>query len=185
MNAWWHSLSGAQQFFYAIAILASVILIGRMILGLIGLDHHADGDVGDDHGSGLGVLSLQSIATFLVGFGWVGALWLSRGYGILIAVVSGVIVGVAMMAGIIFLMRGVLRLQDSGTLDYHNAIGLTGTVYCVVPPERQPGGQVEVLLQGRAVFADALTDSAQALKTGSSIRVVSVVSPSILLVEAA
>jgi hypothetical protein len=187
MSEWWNALTLAQQIFYGIAIIATLVLVVQVVLGLIGLDHPTDIDIdaATDHGSGLGVLSIQSLATFFVGFGWIGGLWLSRGHGLVIATVSGTIIGVTLMAGMVFLMRWILRLQDSGTLDYQNAVGLTGTVYVIVPPTRAPGGQVEVLFQGRTVFADALTDSAEPLKTGSRIRVVSVVAPTILVVEPA
>jgi hypothetical protein len=183
MSEWWNALSTAQQIFYGIAIIATIVLIGQIVLGLVGFDHALDVEMSTDHSSGLGVLSVQSVATFFVGFGWIGALWLSRGYGLTVALLSGSVIGVTLMAGMIFLMRWLLRLQDSGTLDYQNAIGLAGTVYVVVPPNRAPGGQVEVLFQGRTVFADALTDSVEPIKTGSRIRVIAVVAPTTLIVE--
>lgn len=184
MNEWWQALTLAQQIFYGIAIISSLMLLVQLVLGLIGADHGmADLDVGADHSSGLGIFSLQTIATFFVGFGWVGVIWLNRGYGLIWAVLCGLIVGGALMIATIALLRWLLRLQESGTLDYENAVGAVGTVYCPVPPRRGNGGQVEVVIQGRTVFADAITEAAEVIKTGAKVRVTSLLGRSTLVVE--
>jgi hypothetical protein len=204
MNEWWQSLSLAQQIFYTVAIFSTVVLVLRIILGSLGGDHAGDADAdtsvdaggdaevevhghvdgGIHHDSGLKFLSFQTIATFLAGFGWGGVIWLNRGFGVLVAVAAGAVIGTAMMVSMAFFMRWLMRFQDSGSLDYHNAVGKEGTVYVPVPAHRGAGGQIEVMCQGRLVYADAVTESGDALKTGSRIRVVAVEGQSTFVVEA-
>jgi hypothetical protein len=194
MSAWWNTLSLASQVFYGVAFLASGVLVLQLILGFFGADdssgdalsaHDASFADGSHHPSGLAVFSIRTVSAFLAGFGWTGAIWLSRGHGVLVAGLCGTLVGAALMVSTFLLMRSLLRLQDSGTLDYANAVGLTGTVYAPVPPGRGAGGQVEVLIQGRVVFADAVSDASEVLRTGSKVRVVSLVGRSSFVVEAA
>jgi hypothetical protein len=188
MNEWWQSLSLAQQVFYGIAFVSTLVLLVQIALGFIGADHAADVDVdvsggAPHHSSGLGVFSVQSIAVFLAGFGWGGVIWLNRGFGLLVAGAAGTVVGLVMMAAAILLMRLLMRLRDSGTLDYHNAIGESATVYCPIPPNRGAGGQVEVMIQSRLVFADAVTEAPEVLKTGSKVRICALRGESTFVVE--
>jgi hypothetical protein len=183
MTAWWQTLPIEQQVFHAIALTATLVLLLRLGLGFIGIDHVSDIDSSVGHGSGLGVLSVQTVATFFVGFGWVGIVWLRQGHGLFWAILSGVVVGATLMVGTVLFVRVLLRLQHSGTLDYRNAVGMVGTVYCPIAPRRGNGGQVEVLIQGRTVFADALTEGGEPLPTGAKVRVTSLLARTTLLVE--
>lgn len=187
MSTWWSSLGLEQQVFYGIALFATALMLIQVLLALIGADHPhdlgLDVDADGDHSSGVGLLSIQSIATFFVGFGWVGVIWLHRGHGLFFSILAATIIGVVLTATVVMVLRALTRLQESGTLDYHNAVGATGTVYCPVPPHRANGGQVEVLIQGRTVFADAITDAAEPLKTGAKVHVTSILGQSTLIVE--
>jgi hypothetical protein len=88
-----------------------------------------------------------------------------------------------MMAAAILLMRQLMRLHASGTLDYHNAIGESATVYCPIPANGGAGGQVEVMIQSRLVFADAVTEAPEVLKTGSKVRIRALRGQSTFLVD--
>ncbi len=48
MAEWWDALSGLQQFFYYIAIPATLVLVIQFILSVIGLTGDSDADVGGD-----------------------------------------------------------------------------------------------------------------------------------------
>jgi hypothetical protein len=188
MNEWWQTLTLTQQVFYCIAFVSTAVLLVQIVAGLAGADHGLglDGDASGamgHHGSGLGVFSLQSIAVFCAGFGWGGAAWLNRGFGLVVAMVAGTIVGVVFMGAAVLLIRLLMRLQDSGTLDYHNAVGACATVYCPIPAAGAAGGQVEVMFQGRLVFADAVTEGPEVLKTGSKVRIRAVRGESTFVVE--
>jgi hypothetical protein len=183
MIEWWHTLTVLQQVFFGIALVASVVLVLQLIMGSVGGDHGlGDLDAGG-HGSGLGLLSVQTVSVFLAGFGWVSGVMLKYGFSGFVSTAAGAAFGAAGVAVTIAMMRALMNMQASGTLDYNNAIGIVGTVYCIIPPRRAPGGQVEVVIQGRTVFADAMTDSDQPLPSGSKVRVTSIVARSTLIVE--
>ena len=77
----------------------------------------------------------------------------------------------------------LLRLQGSGNLNYRNAIGVIGTVYSTIPGQERAGGQLELLVQGRLITAEAYSRTAQDLKPGSKARVIDLIGQSTLLVE--
>jgi Flp pilus assembly protein TadG len=87
------------------------------------------------------------------------------------------------MAGILILLRSLLGLQSSGTLDYVNAVGQVGTAYTTIPPNNKAGGQVEVLIQGRLSMAEAVNTSLVPIVPGTKVIVVDKISHSTLIVE--
>jgi len=127
-ETWWNELNLELQIFYAIGIVALLVLMIQLVLSIFGgMD---DGyDVGHgDHGSGLSFFSIRGVTAFFVGFGWSGVIALKAGFGVIGAIAVGTGVGVLLMAGIFLLMKSMLRLQSNGTLDFANAIGKVGTV---------------------------------------------------------
>ncbi|MBE2214008.1 MAG: NfeD family protein [Opitutaceae bacterium] len=187
MIAWWNALPLEEQLYLGSALLASGVLVVQLLMNLIGAGHIDDiPDIGDGmHGSGLGVFSVRSIAAFFAGFGWVGLIFRQNGASMPIAASIGALSGVLLMGGTIYLMRSMIGLQDSGTLNYANAVGSIGTVYVTIPPGRAAGGQVEVTLQGRVVFADARTNATTALKPGDKVRIVDRLGETTFVVEPA
>jgi membrane protein implicated in regulation of membrane protease activity len=81
------------------------------------------------------------------------------------------------------MMRSLMRLQSSGTLDYSNAVGQIATVYLTISPVQRPGGQVEVMIQGRLVTAEALQKGSQPLSPGTKVKIVDKIGLTALLVE--
>ncbi len=182
MAEWWGALDGAQQVFYGTGSLAIVVLMVQLLLTLIGTEMDADMDVSLDHDSGVGIISVRSVAAFLFGFGWTGAIvYKSSGLGP--ALVAGIAVGTILTAALIYLMRLLHQMRHSGNLDYRNAVGLVGSVYVTVPPSGKGSGQVEVLLQGRLAMADACTGAARELKSREKVKVVGLMDANTLLVE--
>ena len=189
MNEWWQVLSLDQQIFASIALLGSLALLGQIVLMMIGLDHSdlsvGDADVGGagDHSSGLGFLSIRTIIAFVVGFGWTGLAISRQGCPTWGAALAGLIVGLVMMVTILWIMRSLLKLGCSGTLDYRNAVGQSGSVYVTIPGGMASPGQVEVLVQGRLCTVQAMTRSATPLAPRSKIKVVDLIDRTTLLVE--
>ncbi len=172
------------QIFYGIGIFSLSILLLQMLLMLLGMDSDHDFDIGSgDHDSGIGLFSIRTVTAFFVGFGWTGAILLNHGYSVLVAIVGGSVVGTVFLVATSFLIVNLLRLQSSGNLDYQNAIGVVGTVYSTIPGAEAGGGQLELMLQGRLMMAEAYTKSPAALTPNSKARVVSLIGGSTLLVE--
>ncbi len=185
MIDWWSSLLLERQIFYAIGIVALAVLLLQLVLTLVGVDAHHDADLSGhgDHPSGLGLLSIRTVTAFFVGFGWGGATLLNHGYSVPVAIAGGSGLGLLFLLGTAFLIRNLLRLQSSGNLDYRNALGVVGTIYSTVPAAEKGGGQLELVLQGRLMMAEAYTKAAHDLKPGSKARVIELIGLSTLLVE--
>lgn len=187
MAVWWSSLGLAAQFFYAVAALSSVVLLVQLALSMIGAGGHdvaaggleaadaggfdaAHGGV-DGHSSGLGMLSFRTVMAFMVGFGWAGALSLGSGLPLAGAVPIALAAGLALMVMVFYMMRAIFGLSEAGTVNPANAKGAAGTVYIPVPASGKGQGQVQVKVQGRLRELPAVTDGAEALATGTPVRV--------------
>lgn len=203
---WWNSLSLALQIFYCIAIPASLVLLVQTILMFLGFDEGADGDVevdisepdatdgvfGDnslegwepssDFGS-LHIFTFRGIVAFFVIFGWVGVVMQSFEINLPITIIVATVCGFAMMIGIAFLLKLVMRLRNSGTTDNRNAIGAAGKVYLTIPPSRSGEGKVNIMLQGAYVERNAVTDETESIPTGCEIIVVGISGETSLVVK--
>lgn len=82
-----------------------------------------------------------------------------------------------------FLFYFMMKLTDSGTLKYKNAIGAIGEVYLTIGADRTSMGKVSVKVQGSVRELEALTDSFTELKSGTIIKVVGVTDNGILIVD--
>ena len=173
MNAWWNALDFPLQLFYAVGALSGFVLVLLALLTFLGVDHHDFS--GADHGDGVGILSQRTVTGFFFGFGWSGAIALRRGVGLPVAILAACAVGAAFLFGIWFLMRVLYGMRSSGTLDYRNAIGQTGTVYVTIPPAMAAGGQIEVMVQGRLQTVHCLTRAAAPISPGTKIKVTGLV----------
>lgn len=186
MTEWWNSLLIERQIFYAIGIFSLGVLVIQILLTLVGLGHHGDTDLSGhgEHDSGMGLLTVRTVTAFFVGFGWTGAIMLNHGYSVVAAIAAGTVTGAAFLLATWFLITNLLRLQSSGgNVDYNNAIGSVGTVYTTIPAAEAGGGQIELMLQGRLMMAEAYTKAAWNLKPNSKAKVVALIGRSTLLVE--
>ena len=178
VNNWWGSLEGAYRVFYALGIVSALALAIQVILTVFGLDDIFDAADGD----GTSLLSMRTVSGFLAGFGWTGVVMLRAGYSTVAASLGGTAVGL-LFAGILFLvMRVMMGLRHSGTVDYKNAVGVAGQVYAPIAAGLQKPGQVEVLVQGRLRTVAAMTRHDKDLPTLTRIRVVDILDPNTLLV---
>jgi membrane protein implicated in regulation of membrane protease activity len=181
---WWNSLMLENQIFYTIGVVSLAVLLLQMFLMIFGFGDHDSGHVSGHHdGGGFHWINLRTIMAFLVGFGWGGAILLNRGYSLAGSISRASVIGVAFLITTALLMRNLLKLQSSGTLDYANAVGEIGTVYSTIAGGEAGGGQLEVMIQGRLSIADARTLDPINLKPGTRARVVGLLGQSTLVVE--
>lgn len=186
MTDWWNSLLIEKQIFYAIGLFSLAVLLLQIFLTLVGIGHNGDTDLSahDHHDSGMGLLTVRTVTAFFVGFGWTGAIMLNRGYSIVAAIGAGAATGAVFLLATWFLIRNLLRLQSSGgNVDYNNAIGSVGTVYTTIPAAEAGRGQLELIIQGRLMMAEAYTKATWNLKPNSKAKVISLIGDSTLLVE--
>jgi len=78
--------------------------------------------------------------------------------------------GITSMFLVAWVMRGLSRLQASGTVNVRNAVGTTGTVYLRIPAHGTGRGKVTVEVQGRSMEFPAVTDG-DTLETGTQVTV--------------
>ncbi len=184
MTEWWTSLSTSSHFFALVAIPATVVLIIQTVMIFLGIGDHGEmddpsiGDAVSDIGAedydidamdSLHIFTLRGIIAFFVVFGWVGLVMNSHAVSLWITVPVAVLCGAAIMVALAYLLRAIMRLQSGGNIDNRNALGTSGTVYLTIPAERNGIGKVNILLQGSFVERDAVTDSADAIPTGTEI----------------
>ena len=181
--------------YLVLAIVGGVLLMLQVVLQVFGvfgdmdMDGGGDADVHidvDGHGGGdhhhdpsghgnwfFGILSFKALTAFATLFGLTGlALKESLAMPGRVAIAMGA--GFAGMLVVAFLMRALVSLQSSGTLNIHNAIGVTGRVYLTVPERSSGMGKVTLERQGRSLEILAMTDG-DALASGTPVTVVEVV----------
>jgi membrane protein implicated in regulation of membrane protease activity len=197
--SWWDSLSNLQQILFVLATSATVVMIIFLILMLIGGDgaDSFEGDVdvdGDISGgdlfndeplsafSGLRILSIRGVLAFIAvgawtAYGFVGFLtpWLSIALGVIAGIIAAYLLAVA--------FRASLKLESTGNIDYHNAIGKSGNVYIKVPKLHSGIGKVTLTLQERFIEVDAITHEDIDLLTGTAIEVVGLENETTLIVK--
>lgn len=196
MINWWNGLELVQQIFALIAIPSTAILIIQTVLQLIGIggddvpeDIDGDGipdsdlDAAAAADDGLSLFSIRGILSMLCITGWLGVGLLETALPDWAAILIAVAAGVATLIGIAFLVRGIYKLQSSGNIDISNAIGKVAQVYIPIPATGAGSGKVTITLQEKFCEYTAITAAAEALKTGSYVRVVSVSDGGVLLVE--
>lgn len=184
LNTWWDNLNFELQIFYGIAIISLVALFFQIVLSVVfGMEHGADVPDVADHDSGMGIFSVRGVTAFFTGFGWTGVVCTKQDLGLPISLGIAFAVGSVLMIGILLMMRAFLRLQSDGNIDYRNAVGQLGTVYLTIPPVQRSGGQVETMIQGRLVMAEALQKGSQPLQPGTKVKIVERIGTSTLIVE--
>lgn len=183
MSDWCTELGGDLQFFYVLGIVAGLFLLIQFILIAIGFgdfDLEMDAESGD---ADLGVISVRTVAAFFFGFGWTGVAVLESDNPLWLAAVLGLVVGGLLMAAVAYLIRAFYSMRSSGSLDYANAVGATGSVYIRIPANHGGAGKVELVVQGRLTMVDALTALDREIEPHERVRVVSQLDRSSVLVE--
>jgi len=141
--------------------------------GDVGADHDVhDGDPG--HGNAFfGILSFKALCAFAGIFGLVGLAMIDRGAAVEARVAVACGSGIAGMFAVAWMMRGLSRLQASGTIRIENAVGRRGTVYLRVPGGQNGRGKVTIDIQGRSMEFEAVTEGDE-IATGRMVTVVAV-----------
>lgn len=190
MFEWWESLGDVGRIFACVAIPSTVILFLQTILMLIGIGGGSldsddadtgvdteldnDGDADTELDGGLRLFSFRGIIAFLTVLGWVGILGVRLEWSVPVIVISSLLSGFVAMVAIALLFRLIFALQADGTEDLRHALGVAGTVYLRIPPSREGRGKVNIMLDGRLVEKDAVTDEAEMLNYGEQIVVIGI-----------
>lgn len=188
MNNWWIALAGDEKIFYGIAFVSSVVMGIQLILTLIGGafdspdgEFEVEGTDGD-----LGVLSVRTISSFFVGFGWGGItamnIWKDHPSKMSISTAAGGFCGLVFLWTVWKVMKTLHGLKDDGTVNFANAVGEVGSVYIPIHPSRKSGGQIQVKVQGRERTILAITDSETEIGNMVKVKVLELVDQQTVLV---
>lgn len=188
ISSWWQSLATFDKILWVIALLFSLLFLVQLVMSFAGGDADdvsgdADAAIGDDHGIGHQFFTIKNLIAFFTIFGWTGIAGieggLSKPVSILIAVLAGSVVVLIM----VFIMRSMNKLKQSGTLQTKNAIGLVAETYLFIPAKRNGFGKVHIKVQGSLHELQAITDDEEQIPTGKLVKVTGIVNDSILVVS--
>ncbi len=176
-----HSLFGdLATWFTAPAIFGTAFLLIQLILGELGgdgaldLDLDIDTDLDADHpGAEFGVLSVQSISAFFIGYGWIGfAAYRFLDVSFTAAGLIGVGAGFGIAWLMIWLLRSFLKLQNNTNVAISQAVGLVGEVYAQVPPAGDGRGEIILVINQSQHNYFATQDGEEVLATHSRVKVI-------------
>lgn len=192
---WWQGLSDFQQVIFIIAASATLLLLVFLILLLLGLgDESFDGDdldfddfdIYNDEPlsafSGLKILTLRGIISFLSIGGWV-AFIIEPNHGVTLASIFGLLAGLLTAVLLALAFRWSMNLESSGNIDYKNAIGKTATVYLRIPKNKTGTGKVNLIIQERLVEVSAVTNDHEDLLYNTNVLVTGLEDENTLIVE--
>ena len=192
--SWWAGLSLVMKILWSVTLTASLIFIIQSILTFIGADADSNFDVDVDtsmDGSdlsnidgGSNLYTFRNFINFLLGFGWSAILLQESITSVPVLIIVSVIIGVALVAAVMYLFKWLAGMQQSGNIDVEKvARGCEGTVYLTIPAAQGGEGKVQISISGSVREYNAVTDNEEDLKTGVAIRVVDVVNSHTVLVE--
>lgn len=186
MEEWWMSMDGFMQTLWGIAVFASIVFIGQMIMTFVGMDSDISTDVdfnGDTSGGGepFQLFTFRNFVNFFLGFGWTAIALRPAIDNTFLLLLSAVLVGVLLVAAVLLIFRWMSGMEQSGNITMDQAVGCTGEVYLPIPAARKGEGKVQISIHEAIREYDALTEG-EALATGTPIRVVKVIN-SLVIVE--
>lgn len=187
MTEWFSNLELFPKIYWVIALIGSLIFIITLILTFVGGDvddlGDVDADIDGDTGIGFQFITFKNLIGFFTLFGWSGIACIDAGLSKPMTVTISIACGLAMMAIMGAMFYYMNKLNDSGTLDFKNAINAVGEVYLTVGASRSSIGKAHVRIQGALRELEALTDADADLKSGTVIKVKDVTENGILIIE--
>ena len=191
MTEWWTSLDLFMKILWCIAIASSLIFIIETVLTFIGADVEMDMDTDFDMPDGgfegdpsMNLYTFRNLVNFLLGMSWTAILLNEQIASKALLMVIAFAVGAILVFAVMMLFKGLSKMQQSGNINvFESAVGCNGKVYLTIPAERKGTGKVQININNSVREYDALTDSEDDLKTGTSIKVTEVIDASTLIVE--
>ena len=179
--SWWGQMTSLEHVYWIIAIAASVILLIQLVLAFVsGLDLHVGSDLGA-HGGGDGsgdfnvpnfqLLTIRNVVAFFAVFSWVGLAMIHADASTALTIIVSVVSGLVMMFIMSAMFLGLSRLQSSGNIDVSLAKGNQAKVYLSIPATRKGVGKIQVVIQGKVVEMDAMSDDIELIPTGNIVNV--------------
>ena len=189
ITLWWAGLAPVMKILWVATLAATLIFIIQSILTFVGADADASADFDIDGDAdmsmdGASLYSFRNFVNFILGFGWSAILLQPSIPSWPVLILVSVIIGVALVAGVMYLFKWLASMQQSGNINLEKAAaGSEGTVYLTIPGARAGKGKVQITISGAVREYDAVYEGESALKTGTPIRVVDALDANTVLVE--
>lgn len=189
MTEWWTSLDLFMKILWCIAIASSLIFIVETILTFIGADVEMDTDIdvadgGFEGDPSMNLYTFRNLVNFLLGMSWTAIILNDQIASKALLMLIAFAVGALLVAAVMYMFKWLSKMQQSGNIDvFKSAVGCYGKVYLTIPADRKAMGKVQITINDSVREYDAVTDSEEDLKTGTSIKVVEVLDASTLVVE--
>lgn len=192
----WESLSLLAKILFCTGIASTAVLLVQIILLIVGfasgsfddfdgadVDFDGDGDIDlDDAGSsGIGWFTVKGLVAFFSIGSWTGFAMDVSGCHEALTICIAILTGVVALVGVGFLYKALNKLQYNGIMNLKNAIGKEAEVYLTIPANNGGLGKVNLQLQERYVELDARTNDAEAIPTGSIVKVVGVINGDLIV----
>ena len=151
-NSLWEQflLSPMYYIYWGIALISSLVFTIQTIMLFVGFDTDADfsgGDVAFDV-DGLALVSVKTVACFLLGFGWSGVILAPLFENAWVVALISLGIGALFMFGAWILLKQVLTLSQDNTFHADKIVGYTADVYLRIPADADKSGKIMVSYEG-------------------------------------
>ena len=186
-NSLWEQflLSPMYYIYWGIAIISSLVFTIQTIMLFVGFDTDADfggGDVAFDV-DGLALVSVKTVACFLLGFGWSGVILaplFENGWAVALISLG---IGALFMLGAWLLLKQVLTLSQDNTFHADKIVGYTADVYLRIPADADKSGKVMVSYEGSLHELQAFNAGTEEIPTGAKVHIVEAIDDATVRVE--
>ena len=193
LATWWAALSPIMKVLWGVTLTASLIFIIQTVMTFLGayadsdfdmdVDTSLDGSDLSNIDGGSNLYTFRNFVIFFLGFGWTAIILQPQIKSTFVLIFVAVLVGVALVAAVMYLFKWLSTMQQSGNINvYKAAVGCQGKCYLTIPGERQGEGKVQITIQGAVREYNAVTDG-DTIKTGTPIKVTETIDANTLLVE--
>ena len=186
-NSLWEQflLSPMYYIYWGIALISSLVFTIQTIMLFVGFDTDADfsgGDVAFDV-DGLALVSVKTVACFLLGFGWSGVILAPLFENAWVVALISLGIGALFMFGAWILLKQVLTLSQDNTFHADKIVGYTADVYLRIPADADKSGKIMVSYEGSLHELQAFNAGAEEIPTGDKVHIVEAIDDATVRVE--
>lgn len=187
LSSWWQSLPAFEKIFWGFAIVFTLLFLIQTVLSFAAGDGdaatgHADMAVDHDGGIDYGFFTIKNFIAFFTIFGWTGIALSKGNISKPVTIIVALLAGLAVVSIMVFIMRSMNKLRQSGTFQIRQSLHKTAETYLLIPGSRNGFGKVHIRVQGSLRELKAITDDSMDIPTGKLVKVTGVIDENILIV---